>query len=522
MLEISPSKPHSADVSSTAQNRHWRHALWIGAMLGAATLLGWLLHDHVSLTSQAMLYVLAVVVLAYRLPRVPSLFAAVLAVCAFNFFYVPPRFTLEVGSQENVLALLAMLVLALVISHLSTRLQARTAQARLQTRRALQLQSLAGQLVAADSTQTVLQLGQSALAQAFEAHDTWLLVHTPKGWESSSPITPSPQHPDSTLHDGLHHCMRERATLGPGTGRWPGLEAWYIPLLSHPSAQAHGAACIRPAAASDEDSREHAQALCALLAQALQQLAASHALQETQLQHSRQQLESTFLAAISHDMRTPLTSILGAASALQEQGERLGATEQQRLLDTIHSEAIYLSQVTENTLELLRIRRQPDAVVMDWQSVEEIVGSVMARLRRQHPQRTLQARVPAGLPLLRANAVLLAQALTNLLDNALHYSQDQVELEAKLDTQTTAPCIHLSVKDRGATIDQALRPQLFEPYSRGDMAKQQQPRGAGLGLALCQAIAQLHGGTIAWYARPNGGNRFTLSLPMPLQPQEPV
>lgn len=507
--------------NNTPPPRHWRHTAWIVAQLGATTALAWALQDQVTLTSQAMLYVLAVVVLAYRLPRVPSLLAAVLAVCAFNFFCVPPRFTLEVASQENVLALLAMLVLALVISHLSTRLQERTAQARLQTRRALQLQSLATQLVAADSALSVLELGAAALAQAFGSQDTWLQVHTPDGWQYSSPVdTASDNETNTMLRDGLAHCMRERATLGPGTGRWPGLNAWYIPLMSHPSAQAHGAACISPALASDEEGREHAQALCALLAQALQQLAASHALQQSQLQHNRQQMESTFLAAISHDMRTPLTSILGAASALQQQGERLGATEQQRLLETILHEASYLSQVTENTLELLRIRRQPDAVVMDWQSIEEIVGSVLARLRRQYPERQIQARVPTALPLLRANAVLLAQALSNLLENALHYSQDKVELEAKLDTQAGAQCIHLSVKDRGAAIAPELRPQMFEPYSRGDMARQLQPRGAGLGLALCQAIAQLHGGTMAWYARPNGGNRFTLSLPTPPQPEE--
>ena len=474
-----------------------------GALLLAATLAGFALEPHISLTSEAMLYVLAVVVASYTLQPLPSAVCAVAAVVAFNFFFVPPRWTFEVESHEHLIALLTMLALALVISRLAARLRQKTELARRSALRAQQLQALATELADAADTTQVHSLGQAALDGAFSGPSTLALCRPDGSLDFGLSLA-------GQLEDGMRGCMREAATLGPGTGRWPGLNAWYLPLGS--KGHMRGAVCIENIAAADTIGREHAQALCALLAQALQRISMARAAQESQAEAARQQVQSTFLAAISHDLRTPLAALVGAASALQTQGGRLGLAERSRLLDSIASEAAYLSTLTENTLQLLQLTNAAQPLRKSWESMEEIVGAVLGRMRLRDSSHRISARVPQDLPLLEADPVLLAQLLSNLLDNAMQHSPGPIELQVQADAGQMQVC----VKDRGTAIAPALQAQIFLPYARGDQAG---PRGAGLGLALCRAIASAHGGSLQLMARQGVGNCFTLSLP--LNPQQP-
>jgi two-component system sensor histidine kinase KdpD len=276
--------------------------------------------------------------------------------------------------------------------------------------------------------------------------------------------------------------------------------------------------CVRPALASDTDGCEHAQALCGLLAQALWRVRLAATVQATQLEVQRQQLQSTFLAAVSHDLRTPLAAIVGAASSLQTQAEKLKPAEQNRLLGSIVSEATYLSTVTENTLQLVRLTSTQQALRRDWESLEEIVGTVLARVRQRDPTRRIKSAIPAGLPLIKADPVLLAQLIGNLLDNALAYSNGDVDLVATVDTstdtRTSEPAIVVSVKDRGPGIAPADQHLIFEPYRRGDQSGPRESRGAGLGLALCRAIAVAHGGSLTVRHRSGGGSSFNVTLPL--------
>lgn len=498
----------NASTSAPTAPSPLRSALTITGLLTLATV-GSLWVDHqISLTSQAMLYVLVVVIAAYSLPLLPSVVCAVGAVVAFNFFFVPPRFTLAVESPEHLIALSAMLLVALVISHLTDRLRRETALAHRNARRARQLQELATQLADTHTVEDILRLGRQTLDAAFGGPN-WLALRQPDGTLSSATALDSVLQGD--LHDGLQCCMRENAVLGPGTGRWPGLNAWYLPLGS--KGQMQGAACIQNITAADTDGREHAQALCAQLGQALWRLRLAAAIQETEAEAKRQQVQSTFLAAISHDLRTPLAAVVGAASSLQTQRDKLSLDEQERLLASIVREATYLSTVTENTLQLVQLTNTTQAIQRDWESMEEIVGSVLARLRASDPTRRIKSRVPKGLPLIRANPVLVAQLLANLLDNALKYSDAAIDLVVSAGHAM----LHVSVKDRGDTIPADRYAAIFEPYSRNDQSGQ---RGAGLGLALCRAIAHSHGGELDVRRRQGGGNCFTLSLPVdPQQPQ---
>jgi two-component system sensor histidine kinase KdpD len=489
-------------ASTTKPISDLRHLLksWGSAvlLLIAATTGGFLLDHHVSLTSQAMVYVLAVVIASYSLRWQHSVACAIGAVAAFNFFFVPPRWTLEVDSQEHLIALFTMLFVALVISHLAARLRRETELAKLNVQRAGQLQELAIHLAGATSASDMATLGKVALDSAFDG-PCLLVLRTDSG------VLDVTDEVLSSVVDGLNCCMREAAVLGPGTGRWPGLNAWYLPLGD--KGQMQGAACVQPAPASDTAGREHAQALCTLLSQALLRLRLAASMQTAQNEAQRQQLQSTYLAAISHDLRTPLAAVVGAASSLQTQRNKLSLDEQSRLLASIIGEATYLCSLTENTLQLVRLANASQTIARDWESMEEIVGAVLQRVRQRDPTRRIHSRLAQGLPLIKADPVLLTQLLENLLDNALKYSTDVIELGVESSTDT----LKVSVKDRGPVIPADKYSRLFEPYVRDDFSGQ---RGVGLGLALCLAIAKAHNGGLTVRPRSRGGNSFVFSMPV--------
>lgn len=469
----------------------------VALLLVGATAAGLLLDRSVSLTSLAMLYVLAVVVASYRLPWVPSLFCALAAVVLLNFFFIPPRFTFEIEARENIIALSTMLAVALVISHLGTALRRETETARLNETRARELQELAGELVGAEGPHDLIRTGSSALDKAFAGPCVMALATQAGELDLPPELVPG-------FRDGMLSCMREAATLGPGTGRWPGLSAWYIPLGQ--KGQMGGAVCIQNVSSYDHSGREHAEALCTLIGQALSRLKLTASMQAAQQEAQWHVVQSTFLAAISHDLRTPLAAIMGAASSLQTQRDKLGPAEQEGLLRTILSESEYLSTLTENTLQLVRLGK-PGRLNVDWVSMEEVVGAVLARVRRRDRTRRIKSSVPSGLSLLKADAVLLTQLLENLLDNALKYSSNGIELAVSQSGHE----MQVSVNDRGSGIPAGEEIAIFEPYRRNDRSGQ---RGAGLGLAVCKAIASAHGGSLIARRREHGGSSFVLALPI--------
>jgi two-component system sensor histidine kinase KdpD len=470
-------------------------------LLSAATAICAVLDDAISLMSQAMIYLLAVVAASYRLPRLAAVGSAIGAVAALNFFFVPPRYTLAVEHREHLIALVAMLAVALLVSYLSAALKRESAAARESESRAGQLRSLAIDLAAAGSEDEAVEIGRRALLQRFAGP---VLVGAPV----DGAIAPGVDGED--VRRALRCCIDEAAVLGPGTGRWPGLDAWYVPLGTRD--RVVGAARIEPALASDTIGREHAQAIAALVAQGIWRLRLLEASLAARAEVERQQVQATFLASVSHDLRTPLAAIVAAASSLEAQRSRLGDAEQGRMLAGIVAEASYLTAVTENTLQLVRLSAGGGALRTEWQSIEEIVGSVVGRLRSRRSGGRIHARLGRALPLVRGDATLLAQLATNLIDNALKYSDGAVDLTVVQQGDR----LLLSVKDRGPGLAPGDESRVFEPFYRGRDASD--ARGAGLGLALCRAIAAAHGGSLGVGRRARGGCRFTLALPVAAQP----
>ena len=497
--------------------RSARQWLVLVCLLGGATICAYLLDPYVSITSQAMVYVLAVVISSYMFDWVKSVVCAFAAVMCLNYFFVPPRWTFQVERSEHFIALLTMLVVALVINRLADGLRRETEVAHLNERRARQMRDLAIALADAHTAQEALALGRHILDVEFTGPCFVVLVA--QGDEDDE--LASYAHLPKSIKDGLSCCMKEARVLGPGTERWPGLDAWYLPLGE--KGQIAGAVCIPSVSADDDNGREHARALCTILAQGLWRMRLTTSMLAAEGEAQRQQLQAIFLAAISHDLRTPLAAVVGAATSLQIQRDKLDLAEQDRLLASIVGEANYLTTVTENTLQLVRlsdISSSKKLIEHDWESIEEIIGAVLARVRQRDLGRRIISKVPNNLPLLKVDPVLISQLIGNLLDNALKYSDDKIDLTVELARQGSDQQLELSIKDRGPGIPEAEQLSIFNAYSRMDYNDKSTQRGAGLGLAVCRAIALAHSGSLVLQQRDGGGSSFTLSLPVEkAQPQ---
>jgi two-component system sensor histidine kinase KdpD len=236
-----------------------------------------------------------------------------------------------------------------------------------------------------------------------------------------------------------------------------------------------------------------------------------------------QKLRNTLLTSISHDYRTPLTTVMSSASAIADQVGRMPTERIGQLAAVILDEVQQLHRMTNNTLQLARLDSNKVDIPMNWESVEEIVGTVGARARRNHPQRRIEIRLAEGLPLLRCDAVLLNQLLDNLIENSLRHSDEDKPLIIQADHDGSV--LHLSVQDQGCGISDAWKERVFDIFQRVEStvapADGQMRRGIGIGLAVCRAIAEVHGGYLQITDTPGGGTTVSLTLPLSEQPEQP-
>lgn len=507
----------------------WR-SLWPGLL---AWQLAWaamlLLDGQVDLASQAMLLILAAALAAIWWRPLPAALAIGAGVMGFNFAFVPPRGTFAVDLQHHGLLLLAMLGVSWIISALMARLRATAAQAAAQAARADQLRRWGDRLRDAEDPAT---LGDALLALLGQAsgRPAALWLDTAAG-DRPGDAGASPGRllgrADAEQQARLRRCRHEGRPLGRGSGRLEDQPDAYLPLRGRGACL--GAALLAGLEAGPElpdsaELRAQLQALCDQMGAALQRAQAARQERQAREQAQQQGLRNALLAAISHDYRTPLATIMGAASALETQAERLDAARRRQLAHGIVEEAERLARLTDNTLQLARLDAPGVQLHCDWESAEELVGSALRQARRHDPTRRLRARLAPDLPLLWCDALLLSQLLANLIDNALKYSPEgsPVELRARRDG---ARRFLLAVRDRGPAIPPAEREAIFEVFQRGRLPAGSDPRtrapGAGVGLAVCRAVARSHGGELRLRIRPGGGNAFECLLPLREPPSEP-
>ncbi len=489
-------------------------AVWAVVALAVA-----LLDGHWGLDSLALLLVLGSALAALWLPGALAAAASVAAVLLFNWHLVPPRGSLQVALQPHLLLLATMLAVNLVVVLLVQRQRRLVAEAAALAGRERRLREWADRLRDADDPAACTGALREALLQALPGHTPAATAAVELALPGEPPRLDGELGPDHPA--GLALARREARALGPGTGRHDDQPDLYLPLRGREGA--FGAAVVQGVGAGDEALdpavRAHLQALCDALGQALERFVAMRQARQAESHAQAQALQNTLLAAVAHDHRTPLATIVSAASSLRDQGERLDAAARRRLAAGIADEATRLAELTTRTLQLARLGALGgDALQCDWQSAEELVAAALARARRRPGGERVVARTEPGLPLVWADATRLSQLLDNLVDNALVHGAGAVEIEAR----RVGPEWLLAVADRGAGVPLAERSRLFEPFRRGD-GDAAPGSGLGLGLALVRAIVQAHGGTLAWRDRRHGGSRVECRLPLreapPLPPE---
>ncbi|HWS75945.1 MAG TPA: DUF4118 domain-containing protein, partial [Quisquiliibacterium sp.] len=426
------------------------------------------LDARIDLANKALVLVLTAAVASIWSGPWSSLVAGAAAVLAFNFAFVPPRGAFTVDLHQHALLLVTMLSVSWIVALMVARLRRHAARAQAHAERSDQLRRLGDALRAADDPASQAAVLQDALSRMGGSTTSLLLVDDPA--EAGAAGDPDglvgSATPDEA--DGLKLCVRDGRAMGPGTGRHEEQAGWYLPLRGREGTL--GAALMRlaPGRETSAPVLEHAQTLCDQMGAALERAKAVQAAVDAREQARAQALRNTLLAAISHDHRTPLATILGAASALHDQGERLSPEQRRRLAATIVDEASQLSRLTDNTLQLARLGSAGLALHRDWESVEEIVGTVLRRVRQRDPGQPVKARVEPGLPLLRCDAVLMTQLLQNLVDNALEYGGrgSPVDVVAR----RVGDEVSIAVRDRGPGVPPALRERIFETFQRGEGA----------------------------------------------------
>jgi len=479
------------------------------ALAALACVAAWVMDGAYSLASQAMAYLLAVVFSAFRFGRRDSVLTALISVIALNFFFVPPRYTLEVENPDYLVMLGALLLVSLVVSGLTARLKAETAQARLRERRAQQLHALAETLASAQDNAHLIHSGIAALRATFQ-RDCCLLIAD----DSGRLVIEERAGSINIEADAATWAFGQRRSIGPTTDYWPELANWYVPLPGEDAALGVVAMIATtgrdPAAAED---RRYLEAFARQIGLALQRSQLAQQARTAALEAQAESVRNALLASISHDFRTPLAAIVGSASTLYGQRGRLSDDQQAALLRTIEDEATQMTATAENILQLARLSSGNATLRRDWESVEEMVGASIRRFRSRGEQR-IRVQVEAGLPLLHVDAVLIAQVLANMIENAIRHAPAGTSIDVSANRRDDE--IVVAVEDRGIGLGEGDPARLFEKFHRGD--GEPAHGGVGLGLAICKAIVELHGGKIGARNRRDGGATFEFSLPCSSDP----
>jgi len=495
-------------------------ARWGWAWACAVWAVAWALMLHfdgrIGLAQVAITLVLAAALAAIWLPLVSSLASTAAAVLAFDWFLVAPRHTLRVAMTEDFLLLIEILLLSWVVAALLARGRVLARRARRSARHAEQMRSLGDALREAEDP---LQRGQalrSALADLLGQPAKLLLRGGALPADDAAAMTLG--EPDAGELVGMWYCVRLCRQFGPGTGCEPDLPALHLPLRGGDGAgAAFGAALVpvHPLQMAAPEVLTQAQALCDQMGQLLHRAQIRREADAAMAHAQGQAVRNALLAAISHDYRTPLAAIMGAASSLRDLGAKLSPAQRERLLESIVAETRQLSRLTDNTLQLVRLDAPGVTLHLDWESADELAGAAIVRARKHEPERRIKVWAEPGLPLIRCDAVLFSQMLENLIDNALKYSNAPAPVELVVRRQ--AAHVVFAVRDSGPGVEPAWREKIFDVFQRGDWragsTNSAAQRGAGVGLAVCRAIALAHGGALKLRQRSHGGSSFECWLP---------
>jgi two-component system sensor histidine kinase KdpD len=489
--------------------------LFTAAVIAVESGIAVLVRPYLSPVNLAMIYLLGLVGVSARSSRVGAVAAALVSVAAFDLLCVPPYWTFAVSDTEYIVTFAAMLAVAWVIS---MRTEGARRQAREAATREAQAQALYRMSARLANETRVWNTANAAAAVAGDVLPAQVVIFPALDGAISfrrrtSDLLPMPSSEETIARWVFRHGKKA------GLGIDPLLKATalYVPLQG--AREMVGVMALVPTGAQFDDAgnRILIDLLANQIAIAIERTVSQNVAEASRLSMEREQMRSSLLSAASHDLRTPLASILGAASTLRQQNDKLSKGTREDLLDTISEEAERLGRLVGNLLEMTRFESGGVELRREACPLEEIIGTALHRLDRQLQGREVVTKLPPAMPLIYGDEVLLGQVFVNLLENAVKYAPTGGSID--IGATILGDRVQVEVRDHGPGLGVEDTERLFEKFQRG---RAQAASGAGLGLAIAKAVVEAHGGSIEAFNHPEGGAAFRFSLPTRALPVEPA
>ena len=472
---------------------------------------------YLSVANLALIFLTAVLVVAVRTRMAVAVYTAVLCFLGYNFFFAPPRYTLAISNVDDLLAVTLFLVAALVCSRLATRLASQVESMRSAHAHARALLGLGQRLSTSTDAAGIREVGAAALAHALRcdaailARDASQILHV---------IATAPRDFHLIAQDlaAAEWSEQHAEQAGRYTDTLNAAPCWVLPLGGEGTHL--GVAALRFEAEMgepDPDKRSLALAMAQDIGQALERARLTDELEGARVQGETERLRNALLSSVSHDLRSPLASMIGSAGTLSSYGDQLPKQERQELLDAILGEGQRLDRYIQNLLDMTRLGHGTLKLNRDWTDAAEIVAAAVTRLRKLFPDLRVETALPPDTVLLFVHPALIEQALFNILENAARFSPPDQPVRVLVRANTDKQQITIDVIDRGPGIPEDERARIFDMFysvSRGDRA----PQGTGLGLAICRGMIGAHGGSVEALPGDGIGTTIRITLPLPTPP----
>ncbi|MBF4987085.1 sensor histidine kinase KdpD [Methylophilus sp. 14] len=492
--------------------------VWALIISAITSLVASVLLPYFELANIIMLYLLGVMLISIRYGRGPGIASSFLSVSIFDFFFVPPRFSFTVADTQYLLTFAIMLSVALVISNLTSSLRKQAIVANYRERRSLALYEVGKELASALTTGHIVEVSTHHVAKIFNSK---VAILTPDANEqlevAQTNESSNAALQETTLLDvdlGIAQWTYDRQQQsGLGTDTLPSSKILYIPLKA--PMRTRGVLAISPENNHDIYLPEHRQLLDTFASQIGLALERKHYVEiarDAVISMETERLRNSLLSAISHDLRTPLTSIIATTEQLKETIS--ARTHAFKMLTGLHDQAIRMQNLVLNLLDMARLQSGTVKLNSEWHLLEEIVGSAINGLQTTLQQHRVVVTPMEDIPLLYVDAILIERVLSNLLDNACKYSDAGTTITISAKQQGGQ--VSVTFSDEGQGLPPGMETSIFQKFTRGKT--ESTIPGVGLGLSICKAIIEAHGGKIWADKNEKNGTTFTFTLPVKTPP----
>jgi two-component system sensor histidine kinase KdpD len=477
-------------------------------LVAVSTSLGVFIRGNLEPANLVMLYLASTVVSAIFLGRGPSLLTAIAGVLAFDYFLVPPYLTFAVSDTQYFITFIALFVVSLVVSSLTARVREQAEAAIQREKQTAALYDLSKDLTSAAD---LLQVANIIISQIGHAFDRDVAIFLPDNQQLQIFASSPNYQPDENELAVAAWAYQHDQPAGRGTDTLPAAS-----LRCHPLKTSNGIVGVLGVRSKDQTnflSSEQRLTLAAFANQsalAIERARLSEQASQAELLRATESLQTALLNSISHDLRTPLVSITGALSSLDEDNGLLNESARRALIENARGEADRLNRLVGNLLNMTRIESGAIKLRLESEDIQDVIGTALEQLGSRVADRKIQVNVPAGFPLVPMDFTLIAQVLVNVLENAVKYSpaDSTIEVSAELLDEKT----RIKIADRGAGIPSEDLTRIFDKFYR--VQRPENVSGTGLGLSISKGIVEVHHGTIYASAREGGGTIITIELPL--------